>query len=208
MFGRKRYPGLRGILREMTAENRYSDAGTEPKTASETAGTDGTLRSPEDIDRELAAEEAEALSEDRVVDPIEEGSERAEAELAEAKEIHRDMIAGCIALSALLLVGAVWARPAWRYAAGVAIGCGVAIYFLIHLYRSVGWELTMEPQQAERYAKSRTAIRYGIVLLAAVAVMLTLGKAAGIGCLLAIVTIKPAAYLQPLTAKIRRKKGR
>ena len=30
----------------------------------------------------------------------------------------------------------------------------------------------MEPQQAERYAKSRTAIRYGIVLLAAVAVML------------------------------------
>ena len=66
----------------------------------------------------------------------------------------------------------------------------------------------MEPQQAERYAKSRTAIRYGIVLLAAVAVMLTLGKTAGIGCLLAIVTIKPAAYLQPLTAKIRRKKGR
>ena len=64
MFGRKRYPGLRGILREMTAENRYSDAGTEPETASETAGTDGTLRSPEDIDRELAAEEAEALSED------------------------------------------------------------------------------------------------------------------------------------------------
>ena len=92
MFGRKRYPGLRGILREMTAENRYSDAGTEPETVSETAGTDGTLRSPEDIDRELAAEEAEALSEDRVVDPIEEGSERAEAELDEAKEFFDSFI--------------------------------------------------------------------------------------------------------------------
>ncbi|MBO4627489.1 MAG: hypothetical protein J5645_05900 [Lachnospiraceae bacterium] len=193
MFGRKKLPGLRQMLHEMAQPPEPDD---EPK-----------LRDPEDIDREIAEEEAETKDpdEDLVVDPIAEGSERAEEELREAEAVYRDLITGCIFLCAVLLLGMLVARPALRYAAGVAIGCGVAVYLLVHMYRSIGWELSMEPEQAMRYSRKRTVIRYVVVLLAAVAVMLGLGKTAGVGCLLAILTIKPAAYLQPFTAKIRRK---
>ena len=75
------------------------------------------------------------------------------------------------------------------------------------MYRSIGWALTMEPQRAERYARGRSAIRYTVVLLALIAVMVGLGQTAVIGCILAVAMIKPAAYMQPLTAKIRRKMG-
>lgn len=165
------------------------------------------LRDPEDIDREISEEEAEAEEENRVVDPIEENSERAYEELREAEAVHRDLIAGCVTLCVLLLVGMIWARPVWRYAAGVAVGAVVAVYLLVHMYRSIGWALTMEPQRAERYARGRSAIRYTVVLLALIAVMVGLGQTAGIGCILAVAMIKPAAYMQPLTAKIRRKMG-
>ena len=165
------------------------------------------LRDPEDIDREISEEAAEAEEENRVVDPIEENSERAYEELREAEAVHRDLIAGCVALCVLLLVGMIWARPVWRYAAGVAVGAVVAVYLLVHMYRSIGWALTMEPQRAERYARGRSAIRYTVVLLALIAVMVGLGQTAGIGCILAVAMIKPAAYMQPLTAKIRRKMG-
>ncbi|MBR6020404.1 MAG: hypothetical protein IK055_09345 [Lachnospiraceae bacterium] len=188
MFGRKKQPRLRDVMREM------SYGGTE-------------LRDPEDIDREISEEEAEAEEENRVVDPIAEGSERAQEELLEAEAVHGDLIAGCIALCSLLLIGMIWARPVWRYAAGVVVGGAVAVYLLVHMYRSIGWALTMEPKQAERYARGRSALRYTVVLLTLIAVMVGLGKAAGIGCMLAIVMIKPAAYLQPFTAKIRRKLG-
>ena len=189
MFGRKKQPRLRDVMREMSY------------------GGDTELRDPEDIDRELSEEEAEAEEENRVVDPIEEGSERAYEELREAEAVHGDLKVGCVALCVLLLIGMIWARPAWRYAAGVAVGAVVAVYLLVHMYRSIGWALTMEPQQAERYSRGRSAIRYVVVLLSAVAVMVGLGQAAGIGCILSVVMIKPAAYLQPFTAKIRRKMG-
>ena len=154
-----------------------------------------------------ASEEAEAEEENRVVDPIEEGSERAYEELREAEAVHRDLIAGCIALCVILLTGMIWARPVWRYAAGVAIGAVVAVYLLVHMYRTIGWALTMEPERAQRYARGRSALRYAVVLLSLVAVMAGLGQTAGIGCILAVAMIKPAAYLQPFTAKIRRKMG-
>ena len=189
MFGRKRGPRLRDVVREMAG------------------GSPAELRSPEEIDVELDEEAAEALEEDKVVDPIDEGSERAIQEMQEAEEIHRDLVCGSIFLSAVLLIGMIWARPIWRYAVGVVIGGGVAVYLLVHMYRSIGWELTMDPQEADRYARKRAALRYVVVLLAIVAVMIGLGKAAGIGCAIAIIMIKPAAYLQPTTAKIRKKLG-
>ena len=189
MFRRKDQPRLRDVLKEMTYDAP-------------------ALRDPEEIDREIAAEAAEAEDENRVVDPIPEGSERALNEMIEAEEVHRDLICGVIALSMLMFIGLIWARPMLRYALGVVIGAGVAVYLLIHMYRSISWELTMEPKQAETYAKRRTAIRYAVVLLAMIAVMSGLGRAAGIGCILSIVTVKPAAYLQPLTSKIRRRLGR
>ena len=130
MFGRRKQPRLRDVMKEMSY------------------GSSTELRDPEDIDRELSEEEAEALEENRV-----------------------------------------------------------AVYLLVHMYRSIGWELTMEPQRAERYARGRSAIRYAVVLLSLIAVMVGLGRTAGIGCILAVVMIKPAAYMQPLTAKIRRKLG-
>ena len=189
MFGRNRQPRLRDVMREM------SYGGTTE------------LRDPEDIDRELAEEEAEAEEENRVVDPIEADSERAYEELREAEAVHGDLKAGCVALCVLLLTGMIWARPMWQYAAGVAVGAVVAVYLLVHMYRTIGWALTMEPQQAERYTRGRAALRYAVVLLSVVAVMVGLGRTAGIGCILAIVMIKPAAYLQPFTAKVRRRLG-
>ena len=165
------------------------------------------LRDPEDIDREISEEEAEAEEENRVVDPIEENSERAYEELREAEAVHEDLITGCIALCVILLIGMIWALPVWKYAVGVAVGAVVAVYLLVHMYRTIGWALTMEPQQAERYTRGRSALRYAVVLLSLIAVMVGLGRAAGVGCMLAIIMIKPAAYLQPFTAKIRRKMG-
>ncbi|MBR5711970.1 MAG: hypothetical protein IKX54_00035 [Lachnospiraceae bacterium] len=189
MFGRKKQPKLRDVIREMSY-----DSGAE-------------LRTPEEIDREIAEEEAQAAEENRVVDPIEEGSDRALAELKEAEAVHVDLIVGCVCLSALLLIGMIWARPMLRYAAGVVAGGVAAVYLLVHMYRSIGWQLTMEPQRAERYARGRAALRYVIVLLVLVAVAMGLGKTACIGSMLAILMMKPAAYMQPLTAKIRRKLG-
>ncbi|MBR7019760.1 MAG: ATP synthase subunit I [Lachnospiraceae bacterium] len=189
MFGRRKQPRLRDVMKEM------SYGGTTE------------LRDPEDIDRELSEEEAEAEEENRVVDPIEEESERAYEELREAEAVHTDLKVGCVALCVLLLLGMIWARPVWKYAAGVAVGAVVAVYLLVHMYRSIGWALTMDPQRAERYTRGRSAIRYAVVLLSVVAVMVGLGRTAGIGCILSIIMIKPAAYLQPFTAKLRRKMG-
>ena len=65
MFGRKRYPGLRGILREMTAENRYSDAGTEPEAEYEIVATDESpVEEPAEEVKEAAEEPAAEAAEE------------------------------------------------------------------------------------------------------------------------------------------------
>jgi len=193
MFGRKKLPGLRQMLHEM-AESPESEA---------------ALRDPEEIDREIAGEEAETKDpdDDLVVDPIEEGSERAEAELREAGEIHRDLIAGCVFLDACLLLGMLLLSPAARYAAGVGIGTAVAVGMLIHMYRGIDRELSMEPDDAMRYSRKQTMLRSAVMLVAAIGVMMGLGTTAGVGYLLSVMMIKPAAYLQPLTARVRGKLG-
>lgn len=161
------------------------------------------LRLPEEIDRELAAEDEEAEEENRIMDPIEEGSVRAAEELREAENIMHDMMFGCVAIGLLPLLGLIWARPMWKYAVGVLIGIGVALYLVFHLYRSVSREVELEPKQAERYAKGRSALRYAIVLLAWVAVMMGIGRTAGIGCIFSVMSVKFSAYTQPVMRRIR-----
>ena len=186
----RRYPGLGGMMKEMFKDNPED------------------YRKPEDIDAEISSEEAELSDEedpDKVVDVIPVGSEREKEELLNAEETLRDLRFGIVLLSIVFLPIMFFVNPHWRFAAGIAIGCVLALFLIQKIYQSVSTAVLLSPAEAPRYARKQVMIRYFITFAVLAATMFFGGIGMGAGTILATFTIKPAAYFQPWFRKLRRR---
>ncbi len=185
----RRYPGLSGMMRLM-----FQDHPEE-------------YRDPEEIDAEIDAEEDEEQDDDpeEVVDVIPVGSEREKEELRDAEETLWDVRFGITVLSALCFIGLFFVKERSRYAAGVVIGCVLALFLITEIYKSISVSLMLPPDDAVRYAKKKVVIRYFITFAVLAVTMFFGGIYMGAGTILASFTIKPAAYFQPWFRKLKRR---
>lgn len=185
----RRYPGLSGMMRLMFRDHPED------------------YRDPEEIDAEVDAEKEEEQEDDptEVVDVIPVGSEREKEELRDAEETLWDVRFGIAVLSALCLIGLFFVKQRIRYAAGVCIGCLLALFLITEIYKSISLSLMLEPDRAVRYARKKVIARYFVSFGVLAATMFFGGIYMGAGTILASFTIKPAAYFQPWFRKLKRR---
>lgn len=184
---REKYPGLRGMFREM-----FKDSPED-------------YRNPEDIDAEADAEKDEQEDPDEVVDYIPAGSPRAEAEMRDAEETLKDLRFGVVIISLVCLIPGIFLKPHWRYLCGVAIGCVLALFLVGRMYKSVSTAVMLAPDGAVRYSRKQAAIRYFLTCAVYAATMFFGGVLMGAGTIAASFSIKPAAYLHSLFRRLRRR---
>ena len=183
----RRYPGLGGMMREMFRDNPDD------------------YRKPEDIDAEVAAEDAEQSEEDpdEVVDVIPVGSEREKEELENVEKTLWDLRFGIVLLSIVFLPIMFFVDPHWHFAVGIAIGCALALFLIQKIYQSVSVAVMLDPAGASRYARKQVIIRYLVTFAVLAVTMYFGGIGMGAGAIVGSFTIKPAAYFQPWFRALR-----
>ena len=184
---RERYPGLRGMFREM-----FKDSPEDYKN-------------PEDIDAEADAEQDEQEDPDEVTDYIPANSTRAEEEMRDAEETLKDLRFGIIVISLICLIPGIFLKPHWRYLCGVAIGCALALFLVGRMYRSVSTAVMLAPDGAVRYSRKQAVARYLLTCAVYAVTMFFGGVLMGAGTIAASFSIKPAAYLHSMFRRLRRR---
>lgn len=112
-----------------------------------------------------------------------------------------ELLAGILFSGAvLLLIGILAAGDKVYFAAGLGIGVLVAIFMTIHIYVSIEKSIDV----GEGGARNSVIISYVIrtlVLLASILITGIFKLGSLVGLLLGILTLKVAAYIQPVTHK-------
>lgn len=116
-------------------------------------------------------------------------------------ETLRELYAGIAVLSILLQVTVVWfVEDRLSYSLGLWIGAAAAMVFVWHMWRTLDLALELGEAGAQKVMRRQAVIRYGLV--AGVLGLLMLTRAANpLAAFLGIMTLKVAAYLQPVTHK-------
>ncbi len=193
--------GISGMLKEM-----FTDTPEE-------------MVSTEEVDAKLLQEEIDEKGEDlvlleeeedKVVDYIEAGSERALLEEEDARRTMKKMLQSVVGLCVILLLGCIFTSHPARYALGVAIGCGLSVLFLIWMFRSVERSLSGD-KDASRYMRAQAGLRYLVCFLVLAAagylekqVWPNEGNALLFGAIFGLLTVKIAAFIYPLLERFRK----
>lgn len=83
---------------------------------------------------------------------------------------------------------------------GLWIGILTAALCAVHMYRSLDRALDLPEKDAQKYMTTRNLFRYGFIVIILGILMIT--KAANPLCaFLGVISLKAAAYMQPLTHK-------
>ena len=126
-----------------------------------------------------------------------------EEDAMNAKETVRDMALGLV-LCAMVFAAAgslFMLREWYRWVLGVALGAAAAGLMLWHLYVSIDRALDMDADSATRYMK-KSAIKRILIAAAVFAIGACFPKVFHVfGVLAGVLSLKFAAYLQPLTHK-------
>lgn len=119
-------------------------------------------------------------------------------------ETLKELLVGILLFEVLATGIGVWfVQSPVSYLLGMAAGTGLAVFWAVHMYRSIGRNLEINKDQegaANSYAIKSSMIRYAvaaIVLLACGLWNVTCFMAAFLG----IMGLKAGAYLQPFTHK-------
>lgn len=188
--------GVKGIMREM-----FTDKPEEYLT-------------PEQVDEEefqANADEYRQMEEDeKILDPIDAGSERAEKELDEARQTLTNLQIGCVVLSFLMQIGGFFVPVWWVYCLGNIIGCALAVVYVTWMYKTIERALELDPGSAWKVARKQAMLRYFTVFVVLVLVCLIGDEWMALGAVLSTLSIKFSVYLQSLTNRIRKiiSKGR
>ena len=113
-----------------------------------------------------------------------------------------ELYVGIIVTSALLQVTLVWfAEEKVSYSMGLWAGAVIAVIFAWHMWGTLDQALGLGEAGAQKVMRRQSLIRYGLV--AGMLGLLMITRAASpLAAFLGIMTLKVAAYLQPVTHKV------
>lgn len=124
----------------------------------------------------------------------------------EGKQTFRDLLVGIIIFAVVfVLVGIVWTGSKLDYYLGLAIGLIVAVAMIYDIYLSLQKGLTLEGDKANQYFRKKVIVRTSFILIILI-VTLFVDNIQLLSVVFGILTLKFAAYLQPLTHKFFKNK--
>lgn len=113
-----------------------------------------------------------------------------------------ELFAGIGAAAVLFQGTVVWfVKDRLSYSVGLWIGAVLAAAMAWHMWRTLDSALELGEAGAQKLMRRQSALRYGVVILVLVFLMLT-ETANPLSAFLGIMTLKVAAYLQPITHKV------
>ncbi|MCI8372468.1 MAG: hypothetical protein HFI75_08740 [Lachnospiraceae bacterium] len=117
----------------------------------------------------------------------------------------KEMIGIILCYGLLLQIVLFFVTPKRLYASfGLWLGIMLAVYMLVYMYRVLQTSLGMEAKTAEKQVRIHSIIRYiTVVVVYGIVIFAHLGSP--LACFAGILSLKAAAYLQPLYRKLREK---
>ena len=123
--------------------------------------------------------------------------------MREEKRTFLELIIGIILFSVLFsVVGVMLTEDKLAFFLGVIFGGAVAAGLCLHMYKTLEVTLDMDEESASKRAKSMTGVRMLIMALAVFVAIQFSGTTSVIGVILGILTLKFAAFIQPLVCKV------
>lgn len=114
----------------------------------------------------------------------------------------QELLAGILAAGVVFQATVVWfVKDKASYSAGLWIGVMLAAFLAWHMWRTIDEALDMGEAGAQKIMRKRSAMRYGAVILV-LAVLMCTEAANPLSAFLGVMTLKVAAYLQPVTHKV------
>ena len=107
-----------------------------------------------------------------------------------------------MAAGILFQIALVWlVKNKLMYSIGLWIGVGLALFLAWHMLKTLDEALGLGAAGAQKVMRKQSLLRYGAVI--AVLGILMWGKfASPLAAFLGVMTLKVAAYLQPITHKV------
>lgn len=122
--------------------------------------------------------------------------------MREDRKTFWDLMVGIVLFSALFgIIGAMLAEDTMAFFLGVVLGGAVAAGLCVHMYKTLEVTLDMDEGRAQKRAYAMTGIRMFIMAAAVFAALRFSELLDVIGVVLGILTLKFAAFAQPLIRK-------
>ena len=113
----------------------------------------------------------------------------------------KELLIGILAAGVLFQLTIVWfVRSKSSYSAGLWIGVLLAAFLAWHMWKTIDEALDWGEAGAQKLMRKQSLIRY-IVIIVVLAVLMCTEAANPLAAFLGVMTLKVAAYLQPVTHK-------
>lgn len=120
----------------------------------------------------------------------------------DGKTTLHELIAGIVVGLLLFLPGNLFVERHLAYTLGLLLGAGIAVFMSLHMYASLEQAMLYDKETATKKTKRAFFVRMLVMVLGMMAAALFSEYFSLFGVVLGILTLKFAAYLQPLTHKI------
>ncbi|MGN0507166.1 MAG: ATP synthase subunit I [Lachnospiraceae bacterium] len=129
----------------------------------------------------------------------------------EGKTMLYELFSGIAVFTLVELLGNLFIKQRLPYSLGVLLGAVIAVFMASHMYFTLGQAMLYEEEAAAKKIKRGSFLRMAVMVIGMILAVLLPEYISLLGVLLGILTLKFAAYLQPLTHKLFNKilsKGR
>ena len=129
----------------------------------------------------------------------------------EGKTMLYELLSGIAVFTLVELLGNLFIKQRLPYSLGVLLGAVIAVFMASHMYVTLGQAMLYEEEAAAKKIKRGSFLRMAVMVIGMILAVLLPEYISLLGVLLGILTLKFAAYLQPLTHKLFNKilsKGR
>lgn len=114
----------------------------------------------------------------------------------------KELFAGILAALLLFQATIVWlVRDRLSYSLGLWIGGALAAALAWHMWKTLDRALSMGEEGAQKTMRRQSAVRYGMIVVILGILMIT-EAANPLAAFLGIMTLKVAAYIQPITHNV------
>lgn len=131
--------------------------------------------------------------------------------MQESKQTLYELVIGVVFCGILFLFGNIFVSNRIAYTLGILVGCMVAGVMSAHMHRSLEQAMLYDEENATKKIQKGTFLRFFFMVAALAAALIFPKWISVIGVALGVLSLKFAAYLQPLTHKVLQKfinKGR
>lgn len=112
-----------------------------------------------------------------------------------------ELLVGIAAAGILFQVTLVWfVKDRFSYSVGLWIGILLAVFLAWHMWKGIDSALELGEAGAQKTMRTQSLIRYAVVILV-LGVLMCTEAANPLSAFLGVMTLKVAAYLQPVTHK-------